>query len=557
MEGDIRDHAEFEGATKRVIFGIIGPDSQIQHVHRRLAELGPLAVKQGVYTLMISQVDGHGDDISDEIRREIATFQSVAAADPDGEFTPLLLHSCRISRGSQDFQTLIAISNQVNVHKPQNHLNNIIRNRCGDLYLLYVTNSGETLTSYIRRLNANNNTRPMVTAPDVVAATRKLADDYQKLAKKHVGHYDMHTNNITYVVEKNKLSLKIIDFGFNDYARDGESMNVLHFLFAHAFMGDTRSYNSIRACDPIHYNLFVTCFEVMRRCLLVNKDKSIENLLRMVHTIGNSLFEKENPRATRRERNSVVRDLNSMMGVDRHRFQRYGSRLASEFESYIDNIVSTYHRFFNLKAIRGIWLRVCSKVSDVLLEYYHLHPTLVEDICKPSGSAVNEYEDVYPGGVCTETYELEIYPKIFDRFCMAFYDKPTGVLDKNFLKKKFDEFSISVACCDLLTNLVDTFYTSHDQNVRTEIRRLKSDFEAPLFFIHNDDVDQDMFVDMVIDDHVQDPGYLYPSTLPLVTYSHGSGALQMPHFVPVQSNAERIESPLSFFDSNRHRQFFN
>jgi len=61
----------------------------------------------------------------------------------------------------------------------------------------------------------------MVTPTDVVAATRKLADDYQKLAERKVGHYDMHTSNITYTIEKNKLFLKIIDFGLNDYSREG------------------------------------------------------------------------------------------------------------------------------------------------------------------------------------------------------------------------------------------------------------------------------------------------------------------------------------------------
>ena len=533
FEGDITDHLKFEGATKKAIFGIIGPDSQKKHVFDRLAMLGPRAEEQGVYTLMISQFDCDREDISDGIRREIATFQSVAAADPTGEFTPLLLHSCVISRESKDFETLITISDQVNVYGHDNHLNTLIRHYSGDIYLLYVTNSGATLTKYIRHLNSYNNTRPMVTPPDVVAATQKLADDYQKLAKKHVGHYDMHTNNITYIVENNKLSLKIIDFGLNDYARDGQTMNVLHFFFGIVYMGDTNTYQCIRACDPIHYNLFVACFEVMRRCLLVNKDKSIQKLLEIVHTIGKNLFVNEGPVSTQRETKSIVKDLNSMMGVDRHRRNGYATRLASEFESYIDNIVSKYSGFFNLKAIQEIWVRVCSKVSDVLDEYYHLHPTLIDDICKRSSSAVNEYYDVYPGDVCTEKYELEIYPVIFDRFCMAFYDKPTGVLDHNFLKKKFDEYSIAVACCSLLTNLADTFYTYHDQNVRTEIHRLKSNFVAPIFFIHNDDVDH-----MGIDDH------MYLSTLPLVT----SAASHVPYFVPPPSNSDRMESPLGIDD---------
>jgi len=481
---------------------------------------------------LISQIDGLGFDVSDEIDREINTFRSIALANPKGEFTPLLLHSCRITRQSQDFQTLMAISDQVTLQKADNHLSNIVRRGMGDLYLLYVTNSGKTLTDYIRRLDPKSNTRPTVAPPDVVAATQKLADDYQKLAEQKVGHYDMHTSNITYTIEKNKLFLKIIDFGVNDYSREGQPMNVLHFLFEHAFMGDTSTYDSVRCCDPIHYNLFVTCFEVMRRCFLVNEDKSINELLRIVQIIGNDLFVNERRAQGRREKNAIWGDMNSMMGVNRHRYEGYTEQLTSEYESYIENIVSKYSDFFTRKAIQKIWVRVCSKVSDVLLEYYNLHPTLMKDICEPSGSAVNDCYDSYSTGVCVKKFELEIYPVIFDRFCMAFYDKPTGVLDMNFLKKKIDEYSIAFACCSLLTNLANTDYTNHDEYVRREIRRLKSDFEAPVFFIRNDDADQDMFVDMVMDDQMQDPGELFPSTLPLVTYSHGSAAPNVPFFVP-------------------------
>jgi len=266
---------------------------------------------------------------------------------------------------------------------------------------------------------------------------------------------------------------------------------------------------------------------------------------------------KEGRIATRRETNSIIGDLNSMMGVDRHMYNVYAQRLASEFESYLDNIVNKYSDFYNLKAIQEIWVRVCSKVSDVLSEYYNFHPTLVEDICEPSASAVNECYDSYRTGICVKTFELKIYPVIFDRFCMAFYDKPTGILDHNFLKKKFDEYSIAYACCSLLTNLVDTFYTCHDEDVRREIRRLKSDFEAPIFFIRNDHVDQDMFVDMVIDNDIQDAEHLYPSTLPLVTYSHGSAASHMPFLVPFPNDSEPMLSPLSMFDSSRHPALFN
>ena len=556
IEGDLGEHEGSEGATKKAIFGIIGPNSQKQHVYRRLAQLGPQAAAHGVFTLIISQYKPNGDDISDEITREIDTFRSVALADPKGEFTPVLLHSCVIKRQSQDFQTLMAISDQVKLQQPKNNLTTMVENRHGDLHFLYVTNSGKTLTDYIRRLRAKNNTRPMVTPPDVVDATRKLAEDYQKLAKYQVGHCDMHTSNITYTIEKNKLSLNIIDFGFNNYSRDGQDMNVLHFLFEHAFMGEPRTYETIRPCDPIHYNLFVACFEVMRRCMLVNNDKSIKELLRIVKIIGKDLFVYKHEARGRREKNAIWGDMNSMMGVDRRRYEKYTVELTEEYESYIEYIVWAYGDFFTRQAIQKIWVRVCSKVHDVLLEYYNLHPTLVKDICEPSGSAVNDAYDSYSTGVCVKKYELKIYPVIFDRFCMAFYDKPTGVLDMSFLKKKFDEYSIAFACCSLLTNLVDTFWTCHDEDVRTEIRRIKSDFEAPIFFIRNDDVDQDMFVDMVMDDHIQDPGHFYASTLPLVTYSHASAAPQMPFFPPQQSNSDRIMSPLSFFDDIRHAGLF-
>jgi len=139
---------------------------------------------------------------------------------------------------------------------------------------------------------------------------------------------------------------------------------------------------------------------------------------------------------------------------------------------------------------------------------------------------------------------------------MAFYDKPTNVLDMDFLKKKFDEYSIAFACCSLLTNLVDTFWTPHNNNVRIEIQRLKSDFEAPSFFIHNDDVDQDMLVDMDIDDEVEDPGHLYALTLPLVTYSHGSAAPNIPYYAEEPGDSEGIMSTLPFFDPLVHGGFF-
>ena len=556
IQSNLNEHSDFEGATKKVILGIIGPDTQKKHVYDQLAKLHPRVAAQGIFTLIISQLDSTGDDISDEINREIRTFQSIALADPTGEFTPLLLHSCVIKRQSPDFQALVEISNQVAIKKPSNNLTTMIRARHGDLYFLYVTNAGKTLTEYIRHLRANNNTRPMVTPPDVVAATRKLADDYQKLAKYHVEHCDMHTSNITYTIENNKLSLKIIDFGFNDYSRDGQKMNVLHFLFEHAYMGEPDTYRAIRSCDPIHYNLFVTCFEVMRRCMLVNNERTIEELLRIVKIMGTDLFVNDHAPRDRREENAILRDMNSMMGKSRQLYESYTRKVTSEYLSYIEHIVWKYGEFFTRKAIQQIWVRVCSKLYDVLWEYYTLHPTLVQDICQKTRSAVNDSYDCYNTGVCVKKFELKIYPKIFDRFCMAFYDKPTNVLDMDFLKKKFDEYSIAFTYCSLLTNLVDTFWTPHNNNVRIEIQRLKSDFEAPSFFIHNDDVDQDMLVDMDIDDEVEDPGHLYALTLPLVTYSHGSAAPNIPYYAEEPGDSEGIMSTLPFFDPLVHGGFF-
>jgi len=77
------------------------------------------------------------------------------------------------------------------------------------------------------------------------------------------------------------------------------------------------------------------------------------------------------------------------------------------------------------------------------------------------------------------------YLVIFDYFSMAFYNKELFAYDINFLKKKFDEFSIGFYSVYLMKLVY--FIDEKDRRLAQEIYRVQANFSAPRFFLRSDE----------------------------------------------------------------------
>ena len=108
---ELLHHAEKEGAFKKVIFGIIGPDDYVDEVH---TEMKRLKYDGGVYTLMISKlINKRGRksrNNTEDVMREVDTMEQIKKIVPLGRFTPTILFSKRLERGSKDFNSLQRIN---------------------------------------------------------------------------------------------------------------------------------------------------------------------------------------------------------------------------------------------------------------------------------------------------------------------------------------------------------------------------------------------------------------------------------------------------------------
>jgi len=255
-------HLEFKGKSKRAFRGIIRPDRDVLKVHDAMKAIN---YNDGVYTLIMDPM-GEYDAIVEEIR----LFDQIKAADPTGDFTPLLLHYTKIRQGSADFHDLRQISQNIKTYQKEvgkrlhegDEFIKLVEENLGELVFMYVTDAGRPLYEYGEEEG--------LTSPveDIISATSKLVVDYQILAKYNVGHYDLHGNNVMCRVRNHKLCFTIIDFGFGILVEHGVRRNVLHLWFSRIHVDDIEiTRRSVRNCDPVHYSMFIMCFGMLRLCL--------------------------------------------------------------------------------------------------------------------------------------------------------------------------------------------------------------------------------------------------------------------------------------------------
>ena len=490
LEGDkceLWHHAEKEGAFKKVIFGAIGPDTYVDEVHK---EMSRLRYTGGVYTLIINELSRKRGrppkNNTADIMREIETMQKIKEIDHLGKFTPTILYWKKMQRVSEDFKSLKRINDNIALGRKKKiggrHIEDVTAMDNGDIFFLYVTDVGETLASLIHLMDtcigkrhslAQATILDCVTVYSVLKAMNDLQENYNQLAASKIGHCDLHWENITYRIEDGELGLNIIDFGFHNHHRAGQERNILHFLTSFVVFGNRDEvYRCIRSCDPVHYYMFILCFEIMYECISWRSasQRTTDDLYYVLVTMMRSrLFVKS---VTRKE------DIGRIMGLLEGRDERQ-SKLNKKYMEFIDVLMERYEDFYDLDDFSDIWKRVCKKMYDAVLRYSPPGPqrgqnTDVHFLQKIQGAKnrapVNQFKDVFSKG--EEIYNCEAFPVIFDDFCMAYYDK--SGFDKAFLIQKFDKFLIAHSMVKLLNSIQKHFKSVH---LEYEIQRLKSRFK--------------------------------------------------------------------------------
>ena len=102
-------HVEFKGSFKKAFYGLVGTQKDVDIVHQKLKSLQK---HSGVYTLIMNC-----DDNRATIEKEIQLFGTIEKVDPDGDFTPILLHYNRIYRGTPDDMALQKICVNVRAYQ--------------------------------------------------------------------------------------------------------------------------------------------------------------------------------------------------------------------------------------------------------------------------------------------------------------------------------------------------------------------------------------------------------------------------------------------------------
>jgi len=327
-------HVEFKGSYKRAFYGLVGPQKDVDLVHRKMQYMKN---HDGIYTLIVDC----GNDAS-TIEQKIKLFQKIQKVDPTGDFTPLLVHCNRIYKRSPDYKAFEKICANVRAYqdvkyksvrsrkktrvqyeldsdeekKEGQELAEMIERSKNLMYFMYVTDVGMLSYDYVMD---DNNIR---VSSDVIDATRKLAEDYQKLSRNGIGHYDLHGNNIMCKKRNGKLCLSIIDFEFGFAIEKGIARNVLQFLFSGvSFDNPDKTKMSIRHCDPIHYNMFVMCFGMLRRILHKTKQATLQTVHTIIHDMYDSAFAQKVP-----DRLSVDMDMENFNVLEECRTRNFTAK---------------------------------------------------------------------------------------------------------------------------------------------------------------------------------------------------------------------------------------
>ena len=477
---NLRVHLKFEGSYKKAYYALIGPQRDVDLVHQKMQSL---QTRSGVFTLIMNC-----DDNQATIEEEINLFEKIKEVDPHGEFTPLLLHHNRIYKNSQDDIALKKIC--ANVKEYQNavrmkkeaetqaridagrspleyesdsddekeggeELVKQLESNEDSLYFMYVTDVGISIYDYVQ------SHRNLQGAEDIVRATRKLAEDYQKLAENGIGHYDMHGGNIMCIKRDGKLRLSIIDFGFGFAIEENIPRNVLHFLFSGvSFDNAVKTKEAIRRCDPVHYNMFVMCFGMLRRTLHRTRSPTVDTVHEIIEDMYHSAFERAMPAGQTKD--------------------------TENFNELQQQIIGSYRDFYTIDNLKDIWKRVCEKTFLVVCDFLKRGDGMrkLSARTRVSGEVDTYVPDNYYIKATRNTTTFSI---LFDAFSMAFYDRQGRDCDQTFLRKKSDEYSIANISSFILKQAMNATTVSKERCIlRDQCVRLQIQFSAPDFFLRND-----------------------------------------------------------------------
>jgi hypothetical protein len=337
----------------------------------------------------------------------------------------------------------------------------MIDNHTESLFFMYVTDAGMSCYDYVKHYDGS------MEPQKIINATRKLATNYQKLAIAGVGHYDMHSNNIMCRIKNGELCLSIIDFGFGFAIENSIRRNVLHFLFSLVnFDNISKTHISIRECDPVHYNMFVMCFAMLRRSLNSSKNPTMDRVQVVLHDLHDLAFSDV-------ESTTYDEDLRN-------------------FKIFEKSIIRIYKDFYSRDRLQEIWKRVCEKTFWAIERFQRNRPEGMQEFS--ARTRANDPDHILPPAkkyVADNVYkyaskEQNAFSIIFDDFSMAFYNREGQPCDQLFLRKKFDEFSIACVCVFMLNKFGLKDKSGNAQIFKNEDRRLRKAFSSPNFFLRND-----------------------------------------------------------------------
>jgi len=544
-------HSRLNPGTSAIYTEIVGPDAEIAKVHAEMKRINytgnvftlimqetkcdQVLVNDGESVNNIENINYTQVSYNNKIgiEEEVQTYEDIRQVDPHGEFTPLLLNYCRMQRGQDTYKKMIIIMNEINwiLRKDVNFDNNGMKfvekmksNNNQAVHVMYVTDCGDNvhdLTQLLLRtdkrgvsgkrrevstessssadgkrraagvdpsLNFSPSQSIVLNEDAFINATRALASNYQKLSAQKIGHFDMHLDNFTWQVHGQNLQFHIIDFGNNKYRRLGKLRNFLHFqISAVQFDNIKQSREYIRTCDPVHYYMFVLCFSLMRRFLMLKRHKSLDNLLTICTKMKTSFFRYDkNDDTGRLDFKNLDDDIYEIGG--RQMDQQLVATWNENISIFRNTLISNYGYIHGVCDLTAIWAQVCHCVYGSIMRYgkHETTESLEVYLCKPIllHENLQLYTECHDGDFA-ETYELHAFARIFDDFCMDFHNEvrvPENMewlhenfelhvqekknfpaflnqyyasfpreLDMDFLKKKHDEYSIARMSVEILS----------------------------------------------------------------------------------------------------------
>jgi len=511
-------HAEFAGVSKKAFYGIIAPTRIARRLKHIIIERDYLE-SEGIYTLILNQFASDRSDNTEEINIEIELFKTLREIDPEGEFTPEMFHHTVIQRNSMDMLHMHRMCHNIAVFHNEAYIHNALMenaldtttprlkkkdfekgkcfikliNECiGDLTLMFVSDAGKSLTDLCDEIKDK---KTIVSAKDVIQCTRKLPENYAKLAARGIGHFDMHCNNICYKMKKNKPCLTIIDFGYNSFIDGGQESNFIHYLLAEIDFNYLEKHAFMRCCDPVHYYMFIACFEMMIGYFSQYNEKGLGNLTTLVSILLKMAQNLFSPDISDDEACAPALVVNLDVQIIQAKYYQFRAR-----------IKEVYARFYTEELLNNIWRRVCLKTHQAVMRYHYTHDEFITTIARIScpGQTIfssNQYRKKRcADGKFNKIFPCVSYLPILDDFCMAYYDREGSQYDYKFLKQKFDEHSVTQACVFFLSSvyIVDDDETEETHRGKVdlmhEIDRIKMKFQPPTMHYEENSIEYSFMI---------------------------------------------------------------